>query len=225
MSGRRRPGGAPPLPGDLELVLIDGNNLLHRVRGASDAAGVRWLLPYVRAWRPADVRVVLVLDGQPDRGDTPRRSVATGIEAVHAGQLDADTAIVRRVEARSFEERPRTLVVTDDRGLAERVRREGALVRRLDWFMAEVARAGGPGATAAGAARPAAAPAAGAGRAAPRTPGAPAGPGRTPPRPVGLGRGRAPAGGPAPETERTPWSPGRGATRKRGNPRRGHPPA
>ncbi|MFO1541621.1 MAG: hypothetical protein ACKOTZ_14460, partial [Chloroflexota bacterium] len=203
MSGRRRPGGTPPLPADLELVLIDGNNLLHRVRGASDAAGVRWLLPYLRAWRSATARVVLVLDGHPDRGDTPRRSVTTGIEAVHAGHLDADTAIVRRVEARTFEERPRTLVVTDDRGLADRVRREGALVRRLDWFMTEIARSGGagPAAGSAGAARatPAAPTDPGTpARPAPRPAGAPPGPGRTPPRPVGLGRGRGPAAGGAP---------------------------
>ena len=37
--------------------------------------------------------------------------------------------------------------------------------------------------------------------------------------------GGTPGGTPAAEESRTPWKPGRGATRKSGNPRRGHPPA
>ena len=44
MSGPRRIRQPAPLPDDLGWVLIDGDNLLHRVRGGRDDGAVRWLL-------------------------------------------------------------------------------------------------------------------------------------------------------------------------------------
>ena len=209
---RRGPHG--DVIADLALVLIDGDNLLHRVRGTRDEAGLHWLLPRLRAWRPPDVHIVVMLDGHPDTGIGPRTRVAPGIESQHSGSVDADTAIVGIVRARPYAERSRTLVISDDRALGDRVRHVGGYVRRLDWLTSQLMRADGPAAPA------------------PQTQPGATGPGQT--RRSGIGAGRSPrrtVRGPAPtaapgagtgdETEREPWTPGRGATRKRGNPRRG----
>jgi hypothetical protein len=276
-------GGGPP---EFELVLIDGDNLLHRVRGMRDEAGLRWLLPRLRAWLPQGSRALVMLDGQPDPGESLRRRVATGVEFQHSGSVDADTRLVQTLAARPYAERARTVVVTDDRQLGDRVRQAGGLVRRLDWLTAGLAAAVGEPAVVGGAPRDpsrrpwvARALLAGQGIAAPprrpgsgRRPSDAGGEGGSVPesgharragkgsvaesdrgivtegiRPVGIGRGKAPRSSGSPEEppsggsghgagggraqgaaedgagddEREPWKPGRGATRKRGNPKRG----
>ena len=87
-------------------------------------------------------------------------------------------------------------MVTDDRALADRVKRLGALHRRVDWLqeVLDLAHRG------------------------PRSMGqAPIGrPGVRPPRaPPSIAD---PLGQPAEEAERTPWCPGRGATQEAGQP-------
>ena len=134
MSGPHHRRPQPPVP-ELELLVIDGDNLLHRVRGMRDDAGLHWLLPRLRAWRPAEVQVLLMLDGSPGPGMGRRQQAAPGIQMQHSGRLDADTAIVELVRARGYAERMRTVVVTDDRQLSDRVRYGGVLVRRLDWLI------------------------------------------------------------------------------------------
>jgi hypothetical protein len=187
----RRATQAPAV--EFELVLIDGDNLLHRVRGTRDEAGLRWLLPRLRAWLPAGAHIIVMLDGHPDPGEVLRRRVAPGIEFQHSGNVDGDTALLTILAARPYADRARTLLVTDDRGLTDRARHGGGLTRRLDWLTAQLARATGlPG----------------------------AGP------PVGIGRGRSvrrTESRPEPSEDRKVWRPGRGATRKVGNPKRGHP--
>jgi hypothetical protein len=233
-----------PVP-DLELLVIDGDNLLHRVRGMRDDAGLHWLLPRLRAWRPAGVQVLLMLDGSPGPGMGRRQQAAPGIQMQHSGRLDADTAIVELVRARGYAERMRTVVVTDDRQLSDRVRYGGVLVRRLDWLIdllgrpnpgsAEAAKSvamTGPATirTAPAASRTTSAsgsgpgrPSPGAGQPSPRAPRAAAGRARPP---VGIGGGKPPrpdATTPIvrdPDDAHEPWKPGRGATTKRGNPRR-----
>jgi hypothetical protein len=198
-----RPGQSTSDPGAdlLELVLVDGDNLLHRVRGMRDEAGLRWLLPRLRAWLPVGVRAVVMLDGHPDPGESRRRRVAPGIEFEYSGAVDADTALVGILGARPYAERSRTVLVTDDRALGDRARTVGGLVRRLDWLTNQLARAVEPGFSS----------------------GAPGLPARQAP-PVGIGRRPGPVRAePPPDDEHEPWQPGRGATRKRGNPRRGHP--
>ncbi|MET0773519.1 MAG: hypothetical protein ABWZ82_10575 [Candidatus Limnocylindrales bacterium] len=136
MSGpRRRP--PDPIP-DLAFVIIDGDNLLHRVRGMRDEAGVAWLLPRLSAWRPAGVSVTVMLDGAPDPGAPRRQRAASGISWEHSGRVDADTAIVEMARTRPYADRARTVVVTDDRGLAERARYAGVLTRRLDWLVEQL---------------------------------------------------------------------------------------
>ncbi|MCY7418409.1 MAG: hypothetical protein LH650_07925 [Chloroflexi bacterium] len=214
----RRPQA--PVP-EMELLVIDGDNLLHRVRGMRDEAGLHWLLPRIKAWRPAGVEVLLMLDGSPGPGVGRRRQAVAGITMQHSGRLDGDTAIVELVRARGYGERTRTVVVTDDRQLTERARYAGVLVRRLDWLIELLARPN-PDAAAA-----LAAPGRGAGvKAAPARPAA-TGARRTLSRPpVGIGSGKPPRADATtpierdPESPREPWKPGRGATVKHGNSRR-----
>ena len=220
MSGPRYHRAQPPVT-DLELLVIDGDNLLHRVRGMRDEAGLHWLLPRLKAWRPPEVQVLLMLDGSPGPGVGRRQQVVPGIQMQHSGRIDADTAIVELVRARGYAERTRTVVVTDDRQLSDRARYAGVLVRRLDWLIDLLARPN-PGAAAALSAP---------GRSASSSIASPVPP-KPAPRsgkpPVGIGGGRPPR---APDAttpiERDPrdagpepWKPGRGATTKHGNPRK-----
>jgi hypothetical protein len=143
-AGRARPDAGLDL---VELVLIDGDNLLHAVRGTRDAGGVAWLLPRLRAWRPADVTIIVVLDGPADRGLGDRRPIAPGISVRHAGARSADDVIVSIVEARPYADRARTVVVTDDARLRDRVRHAGGIGRRVAWLTARMAGAVAPGST------------------------------------------------------------------------------
>ena len=176
-----------------------------------DEAGLRWLLPRLRAWRPANVTITVMLDGHPDPGEAHRRRVATGVEFRHSGDYDGDSAIVATLRARPYAERSRTIVVTDDRQLGDRVRHTGGMVRRLDWLVNGLAASVGEPAPAAGPIR---------GNATTDTAGS--GPRRSRRR-IGAGRRpSAPRDQPTPDAseEREPWRPGRGATAKRGNPRK-----
>lgn len=225
MSGPRRIPQPPPLPEDLAFVLIDGDNLLHRVRGNRDDGAVRWLLPRLRAWRPNGVRIVLMLDGHPEPGESFRRQIVTGIESHYSGVVDGDTALIKLLSSRPYADRIRTVLITDDRQLQDRAKHLSAFVRRLDWFAGQLAS----------------------GNAAVLRTSSPEdqadmGPASKPggtsltARPVGVGSGRPPrrapgTGGSDPsrdtdgEPEHKPWKPGRGATKKTGNPKRGHDPA
>lgn len=198
--------GRPPAADELDdarLVLIDGDNLLHRVRGSRDEAGVAWLLPRLRGWRPAHLRVIVALDGHPAPGEGVRRRAAPGIEFVSAGSRTADDALIDELAGRPWAERGRTIVVSDDAGLRRRALRLGGLTRSVGWLMARVAR-------------PSDAPARGHRTQHGPTSGAAIGRGRPAGgRPVGRGPDDT-----ADQPEGPAWSPGRGATRKRGNPRR-----
>ena len=176
---------------DLVLLLVDGDNLLHAVRGGRDDGGVAWLLPRLSRWRPAGTRVVVALDGHPAHGESSRRRVATGIEFHHAGTRTADDLIVDLLASQPFAARARCVVVTRDVDL-HRARPPGG---RAD-PIGGLARQPAGRAEARQAVRAA----------------------RTSARARRLAV-RAPATGQ--DEERPPWRPGRGATRKRGNPRRG----
>lgn len=181
-------------PHDLSVLLVDGDNLLHAIRGSRDDRGVAWLLPRLARWRPPGLRIVVALDGHAAPGESPRGRVANGIEFRHAGARSADDLIIELLAQQPFAERAGVAVVTRDHGLAERVRRGGGLTRSLDWL---VARLEDPAAI-------------------PRSGAAPVAGGN-----IGQGRPVSRDSAPAREDqERTPWKPGRGATRKRGNPRR-----
>jgi hypothetical protein len=178
----------------VELVIIDGDNLLHAVRGSRDAGGVAWLLPRLRAWRPPDLSIIVALDGHADRGLGDRRPLAPGISVRHGGMRSADDLIVSLVETRPYAERARTVVVTDDGQLRDRIRHAGATSKRVAWL---VDRLSGRG------------PVAG-----PET-GPQASIGRRPSTRTGPAADESRS-----EEDPRPWQPGRGATRKRGNPKR-----
>lgn len=182
-------------PDDLRILLIDGDNLLHAVLGRRDDRGVAWLLPRLARWRPPGLRIVVALDGHAAPGEASRGRVASGIEFRHAGARSADDLIIDLLGQQPFADRAGVTVVTRDHALAARVRRGGGLVRSLDWLMAHIED---PAATARGGRAPDSKGIIGQGR---------------PVRPVA-----APSQG---EEDPAPWKPGRGATRKRGNPRRG----
>lgn len=180
---------------ELELLLIDGDNLLHDVRGSRDEGGVAWLLPRLSGWRPDHLRIVVGLDGHPAPGETSRKRVTRGIEFHHSGSRSADDLLIDLLKARTFAERGRTAIVSRDRVLRSRASRAGGLTRSVDWLMRQVA--GGSAGRADHGAKV---------------------------KRVGIGQGKPPrpaSASTAPERddERT-WRPGRGATQKRGNPRR-----
>jgi len=188
----------------IDVVLIDGNNLLHRVAGGAGPGQLRGLLPSLRAAIPRSIQVIVMLDGPSDPGATPRHLASPGIEFRHSGRIDADTALVRLLGAQPFGERHRTVVVTDDRSLGDRTRRAGATPRRLDWLLRLLEAGSGT---------------ADSGRPVTRAPA----PLRGPTMPVdrqAIGDEHDRYTDEDREDVASPWRPGRGATKKRGNPRR-----
>lgn len=180
---------------DLDLLLIDGDNLLHDVRGSRDEGAVAWLLPRLSGWRPAHLRIIVALDGHPAPGEASRARVSRGIEFHHSGSRSADDLLIDLLERQPYAGRARTAVVTRDRGLRARAGRAGGLTRSVDWLMRQVASPGGRDPVRQG-------------------------------KPVGIGQGAPPRkrhAGPSADDGATAegWRPGRGATRKRGNPKRG----
>ncbi|HET7676942.1 MAG TPA: hypothetical protein VFK38_03750 [Candidatus Limnocylindrales bacterium] len=193
----------PLVAGD--RLLVDGNNVLHRLSGGVADASRRLLLARLRAAMPEGVTAVVALDGPPDPGGPWRERIGRTLEVRHAGHRAADALIVELVDGVPRAARASLIVVSDDRALGDRCRSLGATVRRLAWFEALLARAegsgrGGPARLVAGATI---------GRRS-------KGPGPAP-------AARREADGrvdPEPADERPPWRPGRGATRKQGNPAR-----
>lgn len=178
---------------DVDLLLIDGDNLLHDVRGSRDEGGVAWLLPRLSGWRPPHLRIIVGLDGHAAPGEASRKRATRGIEFHHSGRRSADDMLIDLLKAQPFAGRSRTAVVTRDRGLQARTSRAGGISRSIDWLMRQVT----------GASRRSGAA------------GKPVGIGQgKPPR-------KRHVDPPDAEEESQPsWQPGRGATRKKGNPRR-----
>ena len=113
-------------------ILLDGNNLLHRLpASARSRSAVRALV--LDATRHERMSVVVVFDGPPLRG-APAEETLGRVVVVYSGARTADETIVGRIPggraARQW------VVVTDDRGLAERARLLGASTRTLGEWMA-----------------------------------------------------------------------------------------
>jgi hypothetical protein len=136
---------SPRLPLDgIDVVLIDGNNLLHRQSGGTGDAAVRGLLVDLQRKLPAGVRAVVVLDGHPAPGTPRQQRISAALEVRQAGSQSADDAIVAEITGQPWSSRARTIVVTDDRALSDRSRTAGALTRRLDWLAALPTAPSGP---------------------------------------------------------------------------------
>jgi len=178
----------------LDLLLIDGDNLLHDVRGSRDEGGVAWLLPRLSGWRPDHLRIIVGLDGHPAPGEASRKRATRGIEFHHSRSRSADDMLIDLLKAQPFAGRSRTAVVTRDRGLQARANRAGGTTRSVDWLMGlVVGKTIGRGAKG----------------------GPPVGIGQGKPPPKRHFEAPDPD-----EPEREAWRPGRGATRKKGNPKR-----
>ena len=195
-----------------DRLLIDGSNLLHALRraetGGPGASPPAALIGRLRAAVPPNVGVELVLDGAPERGMRNAR-IAAGLIVRHSGRRTGDQLIMDLVEdARRSGDGAgpdrRTvvdnlLVVTDDRQLRGALRDWGVRTAGTEWLIGRLER--------------------------PRLE-SPSTGNRRPPRALGAARaaaGGGPADGDEEANDRPGWNPGRGATRKRGNPKRGHP--
>jgi hypothetical protein len=111
-------------------ILVDGNNLLHRLpRADRTRAAVR--NEVLDATRHEKVSVTVVFDGPPPPSAPERESLGR-VTVIYSGLRTADDVIVDLLPAGGPARQ--WSVVTDDRGLADRVRAAGANVRRLaEW--------------------------------------------------------------------------------------------
>jgi hypothetical protein len=180
----------------IDRLVVDGTNVLHALRRSADPAPPAALIGRLRAIVPPGVAVVVVLDGSPEHGLVSRR-VASGVEVRYAGRWTADEVIARIAEHELGPAVGGLLVVTDDIALATAVRAAGGRTVRNAWL---IDRLGRQRLSAPSVGRPMVSPP-GAGR--------------------GSQSGRSGSDSDG-EAEGARWSPGRGATRKRGNPKRGH---
>ena len=135
--GMRRADRAPLA--DVDLLLVDGNNLLHRTTGGVEAAAVRGLVTRLRAL-PGRPSTIILLDGHAAPGVSSVERAGRGLEIRRAGVPSADDVLVDLARAQPIDQRARTLVVTDDRALTERVRAIGGRTQRLAWLEGLLAR-------------------------------------------------------------------------------------
>jgi predicted RNA-binding protein with PIN domain len=111
-------------------VLLDGNNLLHRLPARNrNREELRRLV--LESCRHERMTVIVVFDGPPPAGAPPRESLGA-VSVVYAGSETADDVIIRSLPggraARNW------VVVTDDRALQERARQRHAQVRSVaEW--------------------------------------------------------------------------------------------
>jgi len=175
----------------IERILVDGTNLLHAIRRGPTPVPAATLIGRLRAVIPARVRIELVFDGPPDPGSGNVR-VASGLTVRYAGRVSADALLTRLVaEAAPFASEPVARILV--------VTDDNELGRAVRRHGATTARTAWLRH-----------------RLQRTTLAAPS-----------VGRRRAPAPGPLDEAARDEdagerrWQPGRGATKKRGNPRRG----
>src|SRR3989304_2735993 len=91
---------------EVGLVVVDGNNLLHRTAGGPGPPAARLLLARLRAALPAGVRAIVVLDGPPDPGGPLREVIGPSLEVRHSGRQSADDVIVAIVGQQAYADRP-----------------------------------------------------------------------------------------------------------------------
>lgn len=113
-------------------VLLDGNNLLHRLPKANRSrAAVRRLV--LDATRSERMSVTVVFDGPPPAGSPPEELLGRAL-VIYSGPRSADEVILSRIPAGRAARQ--WIVVTDDRGLGQRARDRGASVRALRQWQA-----------------------------------------------------------------------------------------
>jgi rRNA-processing protein FCF1 len=191
-------GSRDPL-GGVERILVDGSNLLHALRRGAGPAPAATLIGRLRAIIPPTVRIELVFDGPPEHGLRGTR-IAAGLTVRHSGRYTADSLIDRLVaDAIGTGGDPDQAYAV---GAAILVVTDDAELARM--IRRRGARTIGADWLVRHLDRPAlSSPSVGASR---------------PPRPTDSRAAEADGG-----DDRPGWRPGRGATKKTGNPKRGHP--
>lgn len=118
----------------IEVLLIDGNNLLHRLSGSAGDGAQRGLLPRLATVIPQNISTTVMLDGHAAMRSGRIQKIRNGLEVRHAGSHTADDALFNMVRDTPVGSRAMTTVVTDDRALTERIRHLGAHALRLAWL-------------------------------------------------------------------------------------------
>jgi hypothetical protein len=131
-----------PLEGVTQL-LVDGTNLLHAISHGPDRLPPAALIGRLRGIIPPETKIVLVFDGQPERGVRGER-IAGGLTVRYSGRHSADTILVTLVEdeammSGSASATDAMLVVTDDRDLRVALRRRGARTAGTSWLIGRLA--------------------------------------------------------------------------------------
>ena len=122
-----------PLDG-IDRLLIDGNNLLHRMSGNADPASVRLLLAKLSGAIPDSTPTIVMFDGHAASGTDRRQRIRRGLDVQAAGSITADEALLNIIRDTSARDRAGVVIVTDDRPLTEKARHLGARTKRLDWL-------------------------------------------------------------------------------------------
>lgn len=115
-------------------LLVDGNNLLHRLpEGRRSRAEVRRLS--LELARREGVSITVLFDGPPPAG-SPDHERLGRVTVVYCGADSADDAIIRRLPPPPAA--ANWVVVSDDRELVGRARRAGASTRPLRQWLARI---------------------------------------------------------------------------------------
>jgi predicted RNA-binding protein with PIN domain len=174
-----------------ERVLVDGSNLLHALRRNAATTPAATLIGRLRGVIEMPIRIELAFDGPPDPGLGTAR-IASGLTVRYSGRQSAD-ALLARLASEAAD--PVTLlIVTDDIELRHIVTRIGARTASARWLIGRLERAR---LVSPGIGRP------------------------RPPQAAGASAGSGPPGSLEEDDERPGWQPGRGATKKKGNPKKG----
>ena len=118
----------------INRLLIDGNNLLHRVSGNVDDGSIRLLLARLQGAIPQTLPTIVMLDGHAASGTDRRQRIRRGLDIQHAGSISADEALLNVVRDMHPGDRAAAVLVSDDRALTDMARHLGARTKRLDWL-------------------------------------------------------------------------------------------
>jgi hypothetical protein len=118
-------------------IVIDGNNLLHSL-GKHDRKRDAVRRSALDTVRHEGVNLTVVFDGPPPSG-SPEHEHLGRVSVRYSGSTSADDVIVGLLS--SGRRASEWVVVTDDRGLRDRVRERGAQVRSLSEWRSRKPRA------------------------------------------------------------------------------------